>query len=209
MHATFYLIGKRALDLSVASIAFILCAPILVIVAALIRLSMGKPVLFRQVRSGINGCRFTILKFRTMLDTVDASGCLLPDSDRLTRVGRLVRDYSLDELPQLWNVLKGEMSVVGPRPLLPQYDSRYNSMQRRRLEVMPGVTGWAQIHGRNELLWEEKFKYDLWYVNHRSLALDVGIILMTVLRVVQRRGIRATDHASMPEFQGSSEARPQ
>lgn len=209
MHAVFYPIGKRALDLIVASIAFLLGAPALVAVAGLIRLSMGKPVLFRQVRTGMNGRRFTILKFRTMLDTVDANGRLLPDSDRLTRVGRFVRDSSLDELPQLWNVLKGEMSVVGPRPLLPQYDSRYNSMQRRRLEVKPGVTGWAQVQGRNELQWEEKFNHDLWYVNHRSLALDIEIILLTILRVIRRQGIRATGHASMPEFKGSPETRPE
>jgi lipopolysaccharide/colanic/teichoic acid biosynthesis glycosyltransferase len=190
---------KRKCDAAAAGILLVLLLPVLATIAAVILLAMGRPVLFRQARSGRRGLPFTLLKFRTMVEAIDAE-----DARRLTPVGRFLRASSLDELPQLWNVLTGEMSLVGPRPLLLQYLERYSEFQRRRLEVSPGITGWAQIHGRNALAWEPRFRMDVWYVDHWSLLLDFRILLLTGARVLRRQGIRAEKHATMPEFQGSA-----
>lgn len=194
---------KRVLDVVAAACALVLLCPVLAAVALAIRIWMGGPVLFRQVRLGWGGRTFRIAKFRTMSDARDQAGNLLVDEGRLTALGAFVRWASLDELPQLWNVLKGEMSLVGPRPLLPQYLPRYSALQRRRHEVTPGITGWAQVNGRNSLTWEQKFELDVWYVDHRSLWLDVEILWMTVLQVLRRDGISQAGHATMPEFLGS------
>jgi len=195
---------RRAFEI----IALIVCAPVLLAVIpgawALIHLLMGRPALFRQTRIGRGGKPFTFFKFRTMTDARDARGELLPDARRLTRLGRFLRATSLDELPQLWNVLRGDMSLVGPRPLLPQYLPRYDSRQRRRHEVKPGITGWAQINGRNALSWEEKFDLDVWYVDHQSFRLDMKILWLTLLKVLRRDGISQSGHATMPEFMGST-----
>lgn len=164
---------------------------------------MGKPVIFRQLRVGRLEQTFTFYKFRTMTVERDATGSLLPDAHRLTPVGRFLRATSLDELPQLWNVLKGDMSLVGPRPLLPKYLPRYNGFQRRRHEVKPGITGWAQVNGRNTLSWDEKFEMDVWYVNNRSFRLDLKILWLTLLRVLRCDGISQPGHATMPEFKGT------
>jgi len=164
---------------------------------------MGSPVLFRQIRPGLNGKPFEMIKFRTMKDAVDAQGNPLPDSERLTPFGQFLRSSSLDELPELWNVLKGDMSLVGPRPLLMEYLPLYTPEQYRRHEVRPGVTGWAQINGRNALSWEEKFQLDVWYVDNRSLWLDIKILFLTVKKVVIRDGISADGEATMPKFTGS------
>ena len=197
--------GQRVADLLMASTAVIILAPVLLIVALLVRILLGKPVLFRQRRSGLHGIPFTCLKFRTMNEATDAVGSLLPDADRLTGVGNFLRRTSLDELPELWNVLRGDMSVVGPRPLLPEYLPRYTPLQRRRLEVKPGITGWAQVNGRNGLNWEEKFNLDVWYVDHRSLWLDSKIFCWTLLKVFEREGISRMGHATMPEFLGTQD----
>lgn len=172
--------------------------------ACLIRTRMGKPVLFRQIRIGRGEKPFAFLKLRTMTDARDSRGALLPDGQRLTALGRFLRASSLDELPQLWNVVLGDMSLVGPRPLLPEYLPRYNARQRRRHEVKPGITGWAQINGRNELAWEQRLNLDVWYVDHRSFWLDVRIFWTTLLRVLKRDGISRRGHATMPEFTGTS-----
>lgn len=195
--------AKRALDLAGACAGLSLGAPVLVATAGLIGLTMGAPVLFRQERPGRGGRPFLLYKFRTMRDAHDAEGRPLPDEQRLTFVGRLVRRTSLDELPQLLNVLKGEMSLVGPRPLLMRYLRRYSPEQARRHEVKPGITGLAQVRGRNALTWEEKFALDVQYVDEWSLALDARILLETALRVLKRDGISADGHATMPEFMGS------
>jgi sugar transferase EpsL len=173
-----------------------------------IRLCDGGPVLFRQVRPGYKGKLFSLLKFRTMEDTRDAQGLLLPDAERLTAVGRSLRELSLDELPQLWNVLRGDMSLVGPRPLLTQYLERYSREELRRHEVKPGLTGWAQVHGRNAVTWPERFALDLWYVDHWSLALDARIIFRTPWQIVKRDGISQGGHVTMPEFLGSERSEP-
>ncbi len=196
---------KRALDCLLALAAATALLPLLAIVAALVRWRCGSPVLFVQERIGWRGRIFRIYKFRTMTEAVDAQGRLLPDEQRLTALGMFIRRASLDELPQLWNVIKGEMSLVGPRPLLPQYLARYTPQQARRHEVRPGITGWAQINGRNSSSWEEKFRLDVWYVEHGGFRLDCWIILQTVLRVVRRDGISADGHATAPEFFGSHE----
>jgi sugar transferase EpsL len=194
---------KRGVDLAGAVIALVLLAPLMLVLALLIRRTMGAPVLFGQQRPGFHGRLFTIYKFRTMRDLRDAHGSMLPDEQRLTRFGRFLRATSMDELPELWNVLKGDMSLVGPRPLLVQYLDRYTPEQSRRHEVPPGITGWAQVNGRNALSWEEKFKLDLWYVDHRSLWLDLRILCYTLLKVVKRDGISAENHPTMPIFLGS------
>jgi sugar transferase EpsL len=196
--------AKRALDLALAAAGLIAFGPLLAAVALLVRLNLGSPVLFRQRRPGRHGVPFTLVKFRTMTDARDQQGQLRPDEDRLTRCGRMLRATSLDELPQLWNVLRGEMSLVGPRPLLLQYVERYSPRQARRLEVRPGITGWAQIHGRNALNWDERFELDVWYVEHRSVWLDLRILVLTAWKAVCREGINAAGHATMPEFQGST-----
>lgn len=186
-----------------ASFGLILFAPIIFVVAVCVRCKLGSPVIFSQVRPGKHGKPFKMVKFRTMLDAFDANGDLLPDSQRLTRFGSFLRSSSLDELPELWNVLKGDMSLVGPRPLLMEYLPLYSSEQYRRHEARPGVTGWAQINGRNALSWEEKFELDVWYVDNRSLWLDVKIIFLTIKKVVVRDGISAEGEVTMPKFTGS------
>ena len=197
--------GKRLTDLGLALAALALLWPVLLCLAVLVRLQLGVPVLFRQTRPGLHGRPFSILKFRTMTDARDAQGNLLPDGERLTRFGRFLRSASLDELPELFNVLRGDMSLVGPRPLLMAYLPLYSPEQARRHEVRPGITGWAQVNGRNALSWEEKFAMDVWYVDHRSLRLDVKILVLTVRKVLARDGISAAGEATMPRFTGSQE----
>ena len=197
------LMFKNLIDRSLAGIGLVILSPLMLVFAGLIRVRMGKPVLFRQLRIGHREKVFTFLKFRTMTDVRDQTGQLLADEQRLTALGRFLRSSSLDELPQIWNVLKGDMSLVGPRPLLPEYLPRYTAFQRRRHEVRPGITGWVQVNGRNSLTWEQKFELDVWYVDHRSLWLDARILWMTVLQVLRREGISQAGHATMPEFMGS------
>jgi len=194
---------QRFFDLIVSGGALIVLAPLLGAIAAVIRFTLGGHPLFVQSRVGINERMFALYKFRTMTDVRDQTGKLLVDEQRLTTLGRFLRSTSLDELPQLWNVLKGDMSLVGPRPLLPEYLPRYTAFQRRRHEARPGITGWVQVNGRNSLTWEQKFELDVWYVDHRSLWLDVKILWMTVLHVLRREGISQAGHATMPEFMGS------
>ena len=191
---------KRAMDAVGAVIGLAVSASMLLVAALLIRLTMGAPVLFRQQRAGQRGRPFALLKFRTMRDTREEDGRRRPDADRLTPVGSLLRRLSMDELPQLWNVLKGDMSLVGPRPLLMEYLPRYSPRQMRRHEVKPGITGWAQIHGRNAVTWEQKFELDIWYVENSSLSLDFRILLATMLRVARRQGISQPGQATMEEF---------
>jgi sugar transferase EpsL len=193
---------KRLLDLVIASIAIVLLSPALALVALAVRVAIGSPVLFRQRRPGLGGRPFELLKFRTMAEAVDAEGRLLPDERRLGRVGAILRELSLDELPELLNVIRGEMSLVGPRPLLMQYLDRYTPFQARRHEVKPGITGWAQINGRNATSWDERFALDVYYVDHRSLSLDLKILLITIRKVLAREGIAQPGHATMPEFTG-------
>jgi len=195
---------KRGIDYAVAATALVAASPVLAVTAVAIRASMGSPVVFRQVRPGRGGQPFEILKFRTMRDARDANGTLLPDHERMTAVGRIVRSTSLDELPQLVNVLRGELSLVGPRPLLMRYLDRYTPEQTRRHDVLPGITGWAQINGRNDLPWPTKLAFDVWYVDHWSLALDARILLLTVVRVLRRSGVSRDGHATMPEFMGEA-----
>ncbi len=194
---------KVLLDRAAAALGLALLSPVLAAVAAAIRIRMGAPVLFVQERPGLGGRLFRLVKFRTMRAAADARGDPLPDAERLTGLGRFLRTTSLDELPQLWNVLRGELSLVGPRPLLVQYLSRYTPEQARRHEVLPGITGWAQVNGRNALSWEEKFAFDVWYVDHWSLALDLRILALTAAGVFRRRGISQEGHATMPEFTGT------
>ncbi len=193
---------KRVFDFSAAALGLLLLAPLLLVLAVLVRVKLGSPVLFVQERPGRGGRLFHLLKFRTMTDGRDAAGQLLPDAQRLTPFGRWLRASSLDELPELWNVLRGDMSLVGPRPLLVRYLPRYSPEQARRHEVRPGITGWAQINGRNALNWDEKFRLDVWYVDHRTLGLDLTILCRTVWKVVRREGIAAAGEATMPEFRG-------
>jgi len=193
---------KRLLDLVVASFAFMVLLPALAVLAVVVRLAIGAPVLFRQRRPGLGGRPFELLKFRTMTDAVGSDGRPLPDQERLCRTGALLRELSLDELPELINVIRGEMSLVGPRPLLMQYLDRYTPFQARRHEVKPGVTGWAQINGRNAISWDQRFALDVWYVDHRSFWLDVKILLITVKKVFTREGVAQPGHVTMPEFTG-------
>jgi sugar transferase EpsL len=197
---------KVLMDRVVAALALLLLSPFLLLVALLVALFLGRPVLFKQQRPGRFARPFTVIKFRTMSDRKDAEGTLLPDSERLTRFGSFIRSASIDELLQLWNVLSGDLSLVGPRPLLMRYLPRYSAEQAQRHNVLPGITGWAQVHGRNGLTWEEKFKLDLWYVDNWSLTLDCKILWMTLLKVFRREGISRAGHATMPEYQGSSES---
>ena len=195
---------KRRLDVLVAACALAVAAIPMACIAIAIVVKMGLPVFLRQQRPGYRGRLFTLYKFRTMRDARDSEGVLLPDDQRLTPLGRFLRRTSLDELPELVNVLQGDMSLVGPRPLLPQYLHRYTPEQARRHEVRPGITGWAQVNGRNALTWEDKFALDVWYVDHRSFALDLRIIWMTLTQVMSGRGVSAEGHATMPEFMGSA-----
>lgn len=191
---------KRAMDLVLTVPALLLLAPVMLAVAAAVHLRLGNPVIFRQLRPGLQGQPFTLFKFRTMTEHLDGSGKPMPDSQRLTPLGRFLRRTSLDELPQLWNVLKGEMSLVGPRPLLMEYLPHYTQTQARRHEVRPGLTGWAQIHGRNATTWEARLAQDVWYVDHRSLGLDLKILWRTLTGL--GRGVEAPGHATMPRFDG-------
>lgn len=195
---------KRLFDVVVSAMGLLLLSPIIAVVAWQVRRKLGSPVLFRQVRPGLNGKPFEMVKFRTMRDAVDALGNPLPDSERLTPFGAFLRSTSLDELPELWNVLKGEMSLVGPRPLLMEYLPLYSAEQYRRHEVRPGVTGWAQVNGRNALSWEEKFKLDVWYVDNRSFWLDLKILFLTIKKVFIREGISGEGEATMSKFTGSA-----
>jgi len=192
---------KRGFDIVVALAALLLLAPVLFVIGCFVRAKLGSPILFQQVRPGRDGRPFRMLKFRTMLDAIDAQGRPLPDQERLTSFGRLLRSTSLDELPELWNVLKGEMSLVGPRPLLMEYLPLYSPEQARRHAVRPGITGWAQVNGRNALGWDEKFALDVWYVDNRSFWLDCRILWMTVAKVVRRDGISAAGEATMAPFE--------
>ncbi|WP_243028301.1 sugar transferase [Thermus albus] len=194
---------KRLLDIVGASFALLVFGPLMLYIALRIWMQIGRPVLFRQVRPGLHGKPFVMYKFRTMTQERDAEGRLLPDEKRLTPLGRFLRQYSLDELPEFINVLKGDMSLVGPRPLLMEYLDRYTAEQARRHEVKPGITGWAQVNGRNALSWEEKFRLDVWYVDNWNLLLDLKILLLTLVKVLRREGINAPGHATMPEFRGS------
>lgn len=195
---------KRLFDILFSLSVLLAFSPVLVGVAGVILVTMGRPVFFRQRRPGLNGEIFEMIKFRTMTDARDASGNPLPDGARITAVGRFLRRTSLDEFPEFLNVLRGEMSVVGPRPLLVRYLPRYSAEQLRRHLVKPGVTGWAQVNGRNALSWGEKFRLDVWYVDNRSFALDLRIVAMTALRVLRRDGISAAGEATMPEFMGDA-----
>lgn len=199
-------IAKRALDIAVAGTTLVAAAPVLAGVALLVRKNLGSPVLFRQKRPGRHGQPFEMLKFRSMRDAVDAAGNALPDHERLTAFGKWLRASSLDELPELWNVLRGDMSLVGPRPLLMQYLPLYSQRQAKRHEVQPGVTGWAQVNGRNSIDWDTKFELDVWYVEHRSLLLDLQILLKTVAAVLNREGISAAGEATMQPFTGARAA---
>jgi sugar transferase EpsL len=196
-------ISKRAFDLLLTIPILILLSPVLVIVAVLVRVYHGRPVFFRQQRPGYRGKPFEVTKFRSMNDARDASGNLLLDANRLTTLGRFLRASSLDELPELIHVLRGEMSLVGPRPLLMQYLERYSVEQARRHDVLPGITGWAQINGRNALTWEDKFRLDVWYVDHWSLGLDIKILFLTLWKVLKREGISQPGYATAEEFMGS------
>jgi sugar transferase EpsL len=193
---------KRTIDLVVSVAVVTAVSPVLFGIGILLFLAMGRPIFFRQQRPGRYGRPFTLYKFRTMADKRDAQGQLLPDGERLTRFGRVLRLSSLDELPQLWNVLRGDLSLVGPRPLLMRYLDRYNHEQCRRHIVLPGITGWAQINGRNAITWNQKFELDLWYVDHWSFWLDLKILVLTINQVLRQRGISQNGHATAPEFQG-------
>ena len=195
-------VAKRTFDLALTIPSMVLLCPVFLMLATLVALLLGTPVLFRQQRPGLGGRPFWLLKFRTMTEARDARGNLLPDAARLTAFGRFLRATSLDELPELLNVLKGDMSLVGPRPLLMQYLDRYTPEQARRHEVRPGITGWAQVNGRNAITWEEKFKLDVWYVDNWSLWLDIKIIFMTVWKIFKREGISQPGQATMEEFRG-------
>ncbi|MDC4563166.1 sugar transferase [Acinetobacter baumannii] len=196
---------KRLLDIVIASTALVLLSPLYIFVAYKVKKNLGSPVLFRQVRPGLHGKPFEMIKFRTMKDAVDAQGNPLPDSERLTPFGQMLRSTSLDEMPELWNVIKGDMSIVGPRPLLMEYLPLYNAEQAKRHNVRPGMTGHAQVNGRNAISWEEKFKLDTWYVENRSLWLDFKIMLQTVKKVIAKDDINEAGEATMSKFTGSEE----
>ena len=193
---------KRLIDVIGSLIGLTISSPLIIIISVIIYFTMGRPIFFKQIRPGLNGKPFVIYKFRTMLDLRDENGNLLPDEKRITTIGKFLRSTTLDELPEFWNVLKGDMSLVGPRPLLMEYLDRYTPEQARRHEVKPGMTGWAQVNGRNAISWEEKFKLDVWYVDKWSILLDLKIIFLTILKVLKREGISAEGYATMPEFRG-------
>ncbi len=199
---------KRIFDIAIALICLVVLSPLMILIALLVLIKLGSPVFFRQIRPGYKERLFSIYKFRTMLDSKDASGNLLSDEERLTSFGRFLRASSLDELPEIFNIIKGEMSWVGPRPLLISYLPLYSSEQTRRHDVLPGLTGWAQVNGRNALSWEEKFKLDVWYVDHWSFWLDLKIIILTIWKIVKREGINQPGHATAELFQGSKEIYP-
>jgi sugar transferase EpsL len=192
--------GKRGLDLVLSALGLIVLSPLLALVVIMVRWKLGAPILFRQQRPGLRAQPFVLVKFRTMTNTHDAQGNIFPDAERLTPFGRFLRSTSLDELPELWNVVKGDMSLVGPRPLLMQYLGRYTPEQMRRHEVRPGITGWAQVNGRNALTWEQKFALDVWYVDHLSLGLDLKILAWTFWKAVKREGVNQPGQATADEF---------
>ena len=196
---------KRFFDIAASLSAMVLLLPILAMIYILVRILIGSPVFFRQMRPGLNGRPFLMIKFRTMTDAKDATGQYLPDADRLTKLGKFLRSSSLDELPELLNVVKGEMSVVGPRPLLMEYLPLYNSEQMTRHDIRPGITGWAQVNGRNAISWEEKFRLDLWYVQNQSFWVDCKIIILTIKRIIRPNGINASQDITMPAFTGNNE----
>ena len=193
---------KRVVDLVIATIALVVLSPAMLMTAIIVRIRLRSPILFSQIRPGYRGRPFRMYKFRTMLDSRDASGKPLPDEQRMTPLGEFLRSSSLDELPELWNVIRGDMSLVGPRPLMMAYLDRYSPEQARRHDVKPGLTGWAQINGRNSISWDEKFRLDVWYVDNQSLMLDIRILWMTLWAVLFRQGVSAEGHATMPEFLG-------
>ena len=209
MNRTLQLTAKRVVDVVVALGGLLVLSPVLTLIAIAIKGGSRGPVLFRQERTGLQGRRFRVFKFRTMREAYDRFGKPLPDAERLTALGRFLRKSSLDELPQLINVLRGEMSLVGPRPLLPEYLNRYTPEQNCRHQVKPGITGWAQVRGRNSLSWEKKFDLDVWYVDHWNVWLDLSILWMTFIKVIRREGVTAEGHATMPEFMGSPKAQAQ
>jgi sugar transferase EpsL len=194
---------KRLFDIFVAGAAILILLPVIIVIAVFVKFMMGSPILFRQQRPGLAGRSFQMIKFRTMTDELDANGNLLRDSQRLTQFGRFLRATSLDELPELWNVIEGKMSLVGPRPLLIQYLPLYSAEQSRRHNVLPGITGWAQVNGRNALTWEEKFALDVWYVDNHSFWLDLRILVKTLVEVFKRTGISNKGHSTMPPFGGT------
>lgn len=196
---------KRLLDIIISFCALIILSPLLLYLAYKIKIKIGYPVLFKQQRPGLNGKPFNMIKFRTMRDANDKDGNPLPDEERMTAFGSKLRNMSLDELPELWNVLRGDMSLVGPRPLLMQYLSLYNSKQMRRHEVRPGITGWAQVNGRNSISWQEKFDLDVWYINNHSLLLDLKILFLTIKKAYKRDGISAEGHVTVEPFRGNDE----
>lgn len=195
---------KRLVDFSIALVLLFALLPVLVLMALVVRLKLGSPVIFRQMRPGWKGRPFMVYKFRSLTDETDENGRLLPDAERFTRFSALLRRSSLDELPELVNVLKGEMSLVGPRPLLMQYLNRYDAVQARRHDVRPGITGWAQVNGRNAVSWEDKFKMDVWYVDHHDFLLDMKIVLMTLVQVFRQTGIHQEGHVTAAEFMGNT-----
>ena len=200
--------GKRVFDTAAAGVLLFLLAPVLALIALAVVCALGRPVFYKQIRPGRDGALFSIVKFRTMREAANERGEPLPDEARLGRFGALLRSTSLDELPELWNVLRGDMSLVGPRPLLPQYVDRYTPRQARRMEVRPGITGWAQINGRNALDWETRFEMDVWYVENVSFVLDLRILVRTVGKILRREGISAEGRATMEEFRGSGPSKP-
>ena len=195
---------KRFIDIIVSVTGLVLTSPILIFISLINYFTIGRPILYKQIRPGLYAKPFVLYKFRTMLDLKDKDGSLLPDEKRLTCFGKFLRKTSLDELPELWNVLKGDMSLVGPRPLRMEYLDRYTPEQARRHEVKPGITGWAQVNGRNAISWEEKFKLDVWYVDNWNILLDIKIICLTILKVLKGEGISAQGHATMPKFKGTT-----
>lgn len=194
---------KRLVDILVSAILLVLLSPVFLVLGFLIRLNLGAPVFFKQERPGYQGRPFMMYKFRTMTDKRDESGSLKSDFDRLTPFGRWLRHTSLDELPELWNVVRGDMSLVGPRPLLMEYLPLYNQFQMRRHDALPGITGWAQVNGRNAISWEQKFAYDVWYVDHQSLLLDLKILLLTLVKTIRRENVNMTGHATAQKFAGN------
>jgi sugar transferase EpsL len=201
-------VGKRIFDIFLALFLFIFMSPIFVIVGFLIFIFMGRPIIFKQERPGLNNKLFTILKFRTMNNSSDEKGMPAQDSERITYLGKFLRSWSLDELPEIWNILTGKMSFVGPRPLLVEYLALYSSQQSRRHEVIPGLTGWAQVNGRNDISWEDKFNLDIWYVDNVSFTLDLKILLKTITYTFKKEGITSKEHATSPKFKSSSEPEP-
>lgn len=193
---------KRAVDIVVSLLLLVVLSPVIVAVGAVVALCLGRPILFRQSRPGLHSKIFTLYKFKTMLEEFDPSGQLLPDDIRLTRCGRFLRSFSLDELPELWNVLRGDMSLVGPRPLSVSYLDLYTNHQARRHNIRPGITGWAQINGRNETTWDDRLDMDVWYVDNRTCGLDAQILFRTIKVVLTRKGVSAKGHATMPKFEG-------